>query len=87
MSTSLIDADKYCWDELSSWGENYAGSSGLQSPKVSIDFMIRERSATVCTVFVFSNLVINDFVLYFTPFTPFIGMSAVHTVFFPSLTC
>ena len=30
----LTDFDKYSWDEKGSWGENYACSSGLQSPKV-----------------------------------------------------
>ena len=30
----LPDAARYCWNEGSvSWGENYAGSSGLASPK------------------------------------------------------
>ncbi|KAI0214222.1 4'-phosphopantetheine phosphatase [Lamellibrachia satsuma] len=30
------DFDKYSWDEKGSWGENYACSSGLQSPKFDI---------------------------------------------------
>jgi len=50
----LSDAARYCWNEGSvSWGENYAGSSGLASPKLfaPMHFMEDNESAAqaVCS--------------------------------------
>ena len=48
-----IDASRYCWSAGSvSWGENYAGSSGLASPKpfTPLHFMQEaENIAAVCS--------------------------------------
>ena len=44
----LADAEKYCWGEYTSWGENYAGSSSLvASPKSGYNHLMKERTATV----------------------------------------
>ncbi|KAK2183470.1 hypothetical protein NP493_312g09027 [Ridgeia piscesae] len=40
------DFDKYSWDEKGSWGENYACSSGLQSPKVMEHPWMKPHSPT-----------------------------------------
>jgi len=43
----LPDAARYCWTEGSvSWGENYAGSSGLASPKLFSPFHFMEDSGS-----------------------------------------
>ena len=42
------DVARYSWDQHMTWGENYAGSSGLQSPKPeSMMEGARNRSSTV----------------------------------------
>ena len=43
--------EKYCWGESTSWTENYAGSSGLASPKSAAFHLPRARNATVITFF------------------------------------
>lgn len=45
VSFSFLDPNQY------SWGENYAGSSGLMSTSPDVSPLQRTRSGTVCAVF------------------------------------